>query len=165
MGSPRSSYSVKRRLRVRTLQLSTARNINDLYDSVHPDVVLSILVHKSAEGLWRAIEGESGEKAVRIWPCMRKSRIQEEFRPCVIASSRHLVFGLLRLRAASQGSLGVQAAASGEHLWRRQSVESKEGEKKAIGYAICNYARCKGRESERKKRGERGIRMGDGIRL
>ncbi|WOL02294.1 protein transport protein sec24-like [Canna indica] len=42
----RSSYLVKRHLRVRTLQLSTARNINDLYDSVDPDVVLSILVHK-----------------------------------------------------------------------------------------------------------------------
>ncbi|CAL9054958.1 protein transport protein SEC23 D isoform X1 [Musa acuminata AAA Group] len=39
-------YSLKRRLRVRTLQFTTARSINDLYDSVDPEVVLSILVHK-----------------------------------------------------------------------------------------------------------------------
>ncbi|KAJ8476497.1 hypothetical protein OPV22_020224 [Ensete ventricosum] len=39
-------YSLKRRLRVKTLQFTTARSINDLYDSVDPEVVLSILVHK-----------------------------------------------------------------------------------------------------------------------
>lgn len=41
-----SRYSLKRHLRVRTLQFTTARSINDLYDSVDPEVVLSILVHK-----------------------------------------------------------------------------------------------------------------------
>ncbi|KAK9122802.1 hypothetical protein Sjap_012404 [Stephania japonica] len=42
----RPKYSVKRRLRIRTVQYQTAREISDLYDSVEPEVVLSILVHK-----------------------------------------------------------------------------------------------------------------------
>ncbi|XP_010931127.1 protein transport protein SEC23 D isoform X1 [Elaeis guineensis] len=42
----RFTHSLKRRLRIRTLQYSTARDINDLYDSVDSEVVLSILVHK-----------------------------------------------------------------------------------------------------------------------
>ncbi|CAL9119198.1 unnamed protein product [Musa textilis] len=41
-----AGYSLKRHLRVRTLQFTTAQSINDLYDSVDPEVVLSILVHK-----------------------------------------------------------------------------------------------------------------------
>ncbi|KAG8371163.1 hypothetical protein BUALT_Bualt13G0058100 [Buddleja alternifolia] len=42
----RSKYSLKRRLRIRTLQFGVARNINEIYDSVDPEVVLSILVHE-----------------------------------------------------------------------------------------------------------------------
>ncbi|KAG4198353.1 hypothetical protein ERO13_A05G080300v2 [Gossypium hirsutum] len=38
-------HSLKRRLRIRTLQYGTAQNINDLYDSVDPEPVLSLLVH------------------------------------------------------------------------------------------------------------------------
>ncbi|KAL0460792.1 UNVERIFIED_CONTAM: protein transport protein Sec24A [Sesamum latifolium] len=44
--SKRTKYSLKRRLRIRTLQFGTARNINEIYDSVDPEVVLSILVHE-----------------------------------------------------------------------------------------------------------------------
>lgn len=42
----RGKHSLKRRLRIRTLQFGTARNINELYDSVDPEVVLSVLVLK-----------------------------------------------------------------------------------------------------------------------
>lgn len=42
----RDKYSLKRRLRIRTLRFGTARNINELYDSVDHEAVLSILVHK-----------------------------------------------------------------------------------------------------------------------
>ncbi|PIN00483.1 Vesicle coat complex COPII, subunit SEC24/subunit SFB2 [Handroanthus impetiginosus] len=42
----RSKYSLKRRLRIRTLQFGTAHNINEIYDRVDPEVVLSILVHE-----------------------------------------------------------------------------------------------------------------------
>ncbi|GMH12173.1 hypothetical protein Nepgr_014014 [Nepenthes gracilis] len=42
----RPKFSLKRRLRIRTVQYGTARNINELYDSVDAEVVLSILVHK-----------------------------------------------------------------------------------------------------------------------
>ncbi|KAK6926568.1 Sec23/Sec24, helical domain [Dillenia turbinata] len=42
----RSKYSLKRRLRIRTIQFGTAANMNELYDSVDSEVVLSILVHK-----------------------------------------------------------------------------------------------------------------------
>ncbi|CAA0824305.1 sec23/sec24 transport family protein [Striga hermonthica] len=42
----RDKYSLKRRLRIRTVQLDTARNISEIYDSVDPEVVLSILVHE-----------------------------------------------------------------------------------------------------------------------
>lgn len=41
-----SKYSLKRRLRIRTMQFGTAHNINEIYDSVDPEAVLSILVHK-----------------------------------------------------------------------------------------------------------------------
>ncbi|KAL4591727.1 hypothetical protein LXL04_004698 [Taraxacum kok-saghyz] len=40
------NYTLKRRLRIRTMQFSVAHNFNELYDSVDPEVVLSILVHK-----------------------------------------------------------------------------------------------------------------------
>ncbi|XP_074589227.1 protein transport protein SEC23 D-like [Curcuma longa] len=41
-----SKFCVKRRLRIRTLQYSSASNMNELYDSVDPEATLSILVHK-----------------------------------------------------------------------------------------------------------------------
>ncbi|XP_062083011.1 protein transport protein SEC23 D isoform X2 [Humulus lupulus] len=44
--SSRGKYSLKRRLRIRTVQFATAQNINEIYDSVVPEVVLSLLVHK-----------------------------------------------------------------------------------------------------------------------
>ncbi|XP_027105957.2 protein transport protein SEC23 D-like [Coffea arabica] len=42
----RNKHSLQRRLRIHTLQFTTAHNINEVYDSVDPEVVLSILVHK-----------------------------------------------------------------------------------------------------------------------
>ncbi|KAB1223128.1 Protein transport protein SEC24-1 [Morella rubra] len=42
----RPKHSLKRRLRIRTLQYGTAQNINEIYDTVDPEVVLSLLVHK-----------------------------------------------------------------------------------------------------------------------
>ncbi|KAG9149093.1 hypothetical protein Leryth_010689 [Lithospermum erythrorhizon] len=42
----RSKYTIQRRLRIRTMQFVAAQNISEIYDSVDPDVVLSILVHK-----------------------------------------------------------------------------------------------------------------------
>lgn len=42
----RSQHSLQRRLRIRTVQFGTAHSINEIYDSVDPEVVLSILVHK-----------------------------------------------------------------------------------------------------------------------
>ncbi|KAL1558235.1 Protein transport protein S23 D [Salvia divinorum] len=44
--SKRDTYSLQRRLRIRTIQFEPARNINEIYDSVDPEVVLSILVHE-----------------------------------------------------------------------------------------------------------------------
>ncbi|KAF9598246.1 hypothetical protein IFM89_026077 [Coptis chinensis] len=42
----RLRHSLKRRLRIRTVQYGAAKSTNELYDSVDPEVVLSILVHK-----------------------------------------------------------------------------------------------------------------------
>ncbi|PON48187.1 Sec23/Sec [Trema orientale] len=44
--SSRGKYSLKRRLRIRTVQFATAQDINEIYDSIAPEVVLSLLVHK-----------------------------------------------------------------------------------------------------------------------
>ncbi|XP_024964793.1 protein transport protein Sec24B-like [Cynara cardunculus var. scolymus] len=44
--SSRSKYMLKRRLRIRTMQFGTANSINGIYDSVDPETVLVILVHK-----------------------------------------------------------------------------------------------------------------------
>nr|XP_009411948.1 PREDICTED: protein transport protein SEC23-like [Musa acuminata subsp. malaccensis] len=44
--STSSKFCLKRRLRIRTLQYGSASNINELYDSVDPEALLSILVHK-----------------------------------------------------------------------------------------------------------------------
>ena len=56
-----SKHSLKRRLRIRTLQYGMAGNINELYDSVDSEVVLSILVQKvnssqlPSLGLWHGL--------------------------------------------------------------------------------------------------------------
>ncbi|KAJ0976718.1 hypothetical protein J5N97_012192 [Dioscorea zingiberensis] len=42
----RPRYYVQRRLRIRTMQYGVAANINELYDSVDSESILSILVHK-----------------------------------------------------------------------------------------------------------------------
>lgn len=39
-------FCLKRRLRIRTLQYRPAKNINEIYDSVDPETLLHILVHK-----------------------------------------------------------------------------------------------------------------------
>jgi hypothetical protein len=39
-------FCLKRRLRIRTLQYRPTNNISEIYDSVDPEVVLHILVHK-----------------------------------------------------------------------------------------------------------------------
>nr|KJB55613.1 hypothetical protein B456_009G085000 [Gossypium raimondii]KJB55614.1 hypothetical protein B456_009G085000 [Gossypium raimondii] len=44
-GTLEGKHSLKRQLRIRTLQYGTAQNLNDLYDSVDPEPVLSLLVH------------------------------------------------------------------------------------------------------------------------
>lgn len=44
--SIRPKFSLQRRLRIRTIQYTTAGGINDLYDNVDPETVLCILVHK-----------------------------------------------------------------------------------------------------------------------
>ncbi|XP_047971932.1 protein transport protein Sec24A [Salvia hispanica] len=44
--SKRDTYSLQRRLRIRTVQFEAARNINEIYDTVDPEVILSILVHE-----------------------------------------------------------------------------------------------------------------------
>ncbi|XP_024199429.1 uncharacterized protein LOC112202661 isoform X2 [Rosa chinensis] len=46
VSSVRGKHSLKRRLRIWTLQCGVAQNMNELYDSVDPEVVLSLLVHK-----------------------------------------------------------------------------------------------------------------------
>ncbi|XP_039004723.1 protein transport protein SEC24-like [Hibiscus syriacus] len=46
VSSSRGKHSLKRRLRIRTLQYGTAKNLDELYDSVDPEAVLSLLVHK-----------------------------------------------------------------------------------------------------------------------
>lgn len=42
----RKKHSLKRRLRIRTMQFGVAHSINEMYDTVDPEVVLSLLVHK-----------------------------------------------------------------------------------------------------------------------
>ncbi|CAL0304014.1 unnamed protein product [Lupinus luteus] len=46
VSTSRTTYSLKRRLRIRTLQFGVAKNIHELYDSCDPEVMLSLLVHK-----------------------------------------------------------------------------------------------------------------------
>lgn len=42
----RQRYVLKRRLRVRTVELGLSRNIYELYESADPEVILTILTHK-----------------------------------------------------------------------------------------------------------------------
>ncbi|BAS94260.1 protein transport protein SEC23 D [Oryza sativa Japonica Group] len=44
--STSNMFCLKRRLRIRTLQYRPAKNINEIYDSVDPETLLHILVHK-----------------------------------------------------------------------------------------------------------------------
>lgn len=46
VSASRPKHCLKRRLRIRTLQYLSAQNSSELYDSVDPEVVLSVLVHK-----------------------------------------------------------------------------------------------------------------------
>ncbi|OIW05875.1 hypothetical protein TanjilG_23661 [Lupinus angustifolius] len=46
VSTSRTTHSLKRRLRIRTLQFGVAKNIHELYDSCDPEVLLSLLVHK-----------------------------------------------------------------------------------------------------------------------
>jgi hypothetical protein len=44
--SSRQGYTLKRRLRIRTLQIGVAANYAELYESVEPEVILTVLTHK-----------------------------------------------------------------------------------------------------------------------
>ncbi|XP_055960272.1 protein transport protein SEC23 D isoform X2 [Mercurialis annua] len=46
IGFCKGKHSLKRRLRIRTVQYGAARNIHEIYDNVDPEAVLSVLVHK-----------------------------------------------------------------------------------------------------------------------
>ncbi|OIW08495.1 hypothetical protein TanjilG_03171 [Lupinus angustifolius] len=46
VSTSRTTHSLKRRLRIRTLQFGVAKNVQELYDSCDPEVMLSLLVHK-----------------------------------------------------------------------------------------------------------------------
>ena len=45
-GENRKAFTLKRRLRLRTVQLEVARNVGELYENTDSEVVLSILTHK-----------------------------------------------------------------------------------------------------------------------
>ncbi|KAL0460046.1 UNVERIFIED_CONTAM: hypothetical protein Slati_0631800 [Sesamum latifolium] len=79
--SPKNSvkYSLKRRLRIRTLQFATAANINEIYDSVDPEVVLSILVH---ELILTSLEQEVWKSRMSLheWLVSLTARCNEAFR-------------------------------------------------------------------------------------
>lgn len=53
----RDTYSLQRRLRIRTLQFGAARNINEIYDTVDPEVILSILIHEVRSNCQEAVIG------------------------------------------------------------------------------------------------------------
>jgi hypothetical protein len=110
-----SKYSLKRRLRIRTLQFGTAHNVNEIYDSVDPEVVLSILVHKViVESLEQGVR--EGRMLLRDWLVIltaqyheacklvmyesgvsRSTHIDVSFTQCPqLQSLPRLVFALLR---------------------------------------------------------------------
>ncbi|KAK4440604.1 putative protein, mitochondrial [Sesamum alatum] len=79
--SPKNSvkFSLKRRLRIRTLQFATAANINEIYDSVDHEVVLSILVH---ELILTSLEQGVGKSRTSLheWLVNLTARCNEAFR-------------------------------------------------------------------------------------
>ncbi|TYJ20645.1 hypothetical protein E1A91_A08G009900v1 [Gossypium mustelinum] len=78
LSSSRGKHSIKRRLRIRTLQYGTARNLNELYDSVDPEVVLSLLVHKVI--LASLEEGvREGRMLLHDWLVILTSQYNEAF--------------------------------------------------------------------------------------
>ncbi|RRT74508.1 hypothetical protein B296_00003755 [Ensete ventricosum] len=99
-------YSLKRRLRVKTLQFTTARSINDLYDSVDPEVVnLASLEKGVREGRllihdWLVIllsQYHDAYKLVRYENGSSTSNIDVAFTQCPqLQSLPRLVFALLR---------------------------------------------------------------------
>lgn len=111
----RGKHSLKRRLRIRTLQFAAAQNINELYDSVDPEAVLSVLVHKVIlasleqgvrEGRmllhdWLVILAAQYNEAFKLVQHNNgnsvTSQIDVEFKQCPqLQHLPHLVFALLR---------------------------------------------------------------------
>ncbi|KAI3995544.1 hypothetical protein MKX01_023289 [Papaver californicum] len=115
ISSTRPSYSVQRRLRIRTLQFGTAKNFNELFDSVDSEVILSILVHKvilasleqgvrEGRGLlhdWLVILTAQYNDACKLFPPQNGtstvSQVDVAFSQCPqLQSLPRLVFALLR---------------------------------------------------------------------
>jgi hypothetical protein len=55
MFDSRQGYTLKRRLRIRTLEIGVAANYAELYESAQPEVILRVLTHKVMFGLTFAI--------------------------------------------------------------------------------------------------------------
>lgn len=104
-------FCLKRRLRIRTLQYRPAKNINEIYDSVDPEAVLHILVHKVIlvsldkgvrEGRhlvhdWLAILTARYNEVLRSDARTPESHIDIEFSQCPqLQMLPQLVFALLR---------------------------------------------------------------------
>ncbi|KAL6841473.1 hypothetical protein ACP4OV_028616 [Aristida adscensionis] len=69
-------FCLKRRLRIRTLQYRPARNISEIYDSVDPEVVLHILVHKVIlESLEKGVR--EGRQQVHAWLALLVARYNQ----------------------------------------------------------------------------------------
>lgn len=75
----RDMYSLQRRLRIRTLQFGAARNINEIYDSVDPEVILCILIHEVHFNFQEAVIGSHYLSI--LWACAGRGR---EFWPSVL---------------------------------------------------------------------------------
>ncbi|RCV17511.1 hypothetical protein SETIT_3G225300v2 [Setaria italica] len=74
--SPSYKFCLKRRLRIRTLQYRPARNISEIYDSVDPEVVLHILVHKVIlESLDKGVR--EGRQQVHAWLALLAARYNQ----------------------------------------------------------------------------------------
>ncbi|AQK93496.1 sec23/sec24 transport family protein [Zea mays] len=75
---PSASYKfcLKRRLRIRTLQYRPTNNISEIYDSVDPEVVLHILVHKVIlESLDKGVR--EGRHQVHAWLSLLAARYNQ----------------------------------------------------------------------------------------
>jgi hypothetical protein len=69
-------FCLKRRLRIRTLQYRPARNMSEIYDSVDPEVVLHILVHKVIlESLDKGVR--EGRNQVHGWLALLAARYNQ----------------------------------------------------------------------------------------